>query len=485
MNPSLTTRQKALAINLAAKWYGAIAEIGGGQEVARWFFQVGAAAGSVARTISAYDMAISDRIYGPSKPYVGRQRLHAMLEYEYAMVSDQLKEKFGDKRSFFAFANTVATRRFQSNEPGRGWIGVRFQTDPHAEPSQITLHAHLLDTLAEREQDALGILGVNLIYGAFFLRGTPIELIASLMDDLSRERVEIDMIKFWGPAFAGIDNRLMSLELVEKGFTGAAMFTADGEVVQPSEVLYKKPILVERGSFRPVTNVTVDLLQQARDAFLKEPDVAGQEPVVFAEMTIRNLVAAPNFAHSDFLARADILGALGFDVLITRFEQNFQVAEYLAAYTDKPIGFALGLQMMRKFVEERFYTNLDGGVLEGIGRLYKRSVKAYVYPARDRKTGNIETVDDVVLPHPWQHLHQLLRELGRMKSIRPSDEALLSIDPEDVLERISRGDKAWESMVPQKAVELIHSKGLFRDELAGQKPVNPPVTAKMQEAAAK
>jgi hypothetical protein len=473
MNPSFTTRQKALTVNLAAKWYGAIAEIGGGQEVSRWFFQVGAAAGSIARTISAYDMAISDRIYGPAKPFVSRKRLDAMLDYEYAIVSDQLKEKFGDTRSFFAFANTVATRRFQSHDPGRGWLGIRFQTHPHEEPSQITLHAHLLDAEAEREQDALGILGVNLMYGAFFLHETPVELIASLMDNLSRDRVEIDMIKFSGPAFAGIDNRLMSLQLIDKGFTGAAMFTADGEVVQPSEVLYKKPILVGRGSFRPVTNVTVDLLQRARDAFLKEPNVAGEEPVIFAEMTIRNLVSSPNFGHADFLARADILGALGFDVLITRFEQNFQVAEYLAAYTDKHIGFALSLSTVKKFVEEKFYTNLDGGVLEGIGRLYKRSVKGYVYPARDPKTGKIETVDGVVLPPPWQHLHQLLMELGRMQSIRPSDEALLSIDPQDVLERIGKGDKTWESMVPQKAVEIIRSKRLFLGELAGQQPAKP------------
>ena len=239
MNASLTTRQKALAINLAAKWYGSIAEIGGGQEVARWFFQVGGAAGSVARTISAYDMAISDGIYGPAKRYVSRERLNAMLEHEFALVSDQLRHKHGDTRSFFGFANTVATRRFHSPENGRGWIGIRFQANPHEEPSQITLHAHLRDSLADREQDALGVLGVNLIYGAFFLHDSPLDLVASLMDDLSRERVEIDMIKFSGPAFPGIDNRLMSLQLVEKVFTDAVMFTAEGEVVQPSEVLYK------------------------------------------------------------------------------------------------------------------------------------------------------------------------------------------------------------------------------------------------------
>jgi hypothetical protein len=461
---TLTTQQKALAINLAAKWYGSLAEIGGGQEVARWFFKAGAAAGSVAWTISAYDMAISDSRYGQTKRYVSRERLHAMLEHEFTNASEHLREKFGDKRAFFAFANTVATRRFNSAEHGHGWIGVRFQSAPHDEPSQITLHAHLLDTLADREQQALGVLGVNLIYGAFFLREKPFDLIASLMDELSRERVEIDMIKFWGPAFAGVDNRLMSLQLVEQGFTDAAMFTADGEVVQPSEVLYKKPILIERGHFRPVTNITLDILERAREAFLKEPGVEGTDPVIIAEMSLRNLIhtpEVPELAHQDFLARAEILAALGFDVLISRFEFDYQIADYLAAYTDKLIGIAVGLPTLKQFVQEKFYGELSGGVLEAVGRLYKRSVKAYVYPARDPKTGRIETFDDVVMPGPWQHMHNLIRELGRAAAVHPSNQAWLSIQTETVLSLIEKGDPSWESMVPPKVAQIIKSKGLF------------------------
>ena len=457
----LTTQQKALAMNLAAKWYGSLAEIGAGQEVARWFFKAGGAAGTVAKTISAYDMAISDAIYGQAKRYVSRERLNSMLEYEFAQASEQLREKFGDKRSFFAFANTVATRKFKSGDHGRGWLGIRFQTAPRQQPSQITLHAHLLDTLADREQHALGVLGVNLIHGAFFLHDKPFDLIAGLMDDLSRERVEIDTIKFAGPVFAGVDNRLMSLQLVEQGFTDAAMVNADGEVVQPSEVLYKKPILVERGHFRPVTNITLDILERAREAFLKEPGLEGAEPVVIAEMTLKNLVHAPDLAHKDFLARADILGALGFDVLISRFEFDYEIAEYLSAYTDQCIGFAVGLPTLKQFVQERFYGELAGGVLEAVGRLYKRSVKAYVYPARDAKTGRIETFDDLVMPGPWQHMHKLLRELGRAQSIRPSNESWLSIQTERVLSLIENGDPAWESMVPQKVAQIIKSKGLF------------------------
>ncbi len=281
------------------------------------------------------------------------------------------------------------------------------------------------------------------------------------MDELSRERIEIDMIKFAGPGFAGVDNRLMSLQLVENKFTDAAMFTADGEVVQPSEVLYKKPILIERGSFRPATKLEVDLLERAREAFLKQPGVEGEQPVVLAEMSSRNLNQPSAMGHADFLARADILGALGFDVLISHFELNYQVAEYLAAYTDKPIGVAVVLPTARKFVEEQFFAGLAGGVLEGMGRLFKRSVKIYVYPARDPKSGKIETIDDVVVPSSWQHLFQLLRELGRLEGLRPSDEAFLSIDPQDVSRRMVERDATWETMVPEKAAEIIKSKHLF------------------------
>ncbi len=459
---NLTTQQKALTINLAAKWYGSLAEIGAGQEVARWFFMAGGAAGTVAKTISAYDMAVSDAIYGQAKRYVSRERLDAMLEYEFAQISQQLGEKFGEKRSFFAFADTVATRRFKSAEHGRGWIGIRFQPAPHEQPSQILLHAHLQDTLAEREQHALGVLGVNLIYGAFFLHEKPFELIASLVDELSRDRVEIDTIKFAGPAFPAVDNRLMSLQLVEQGLTDAAMFVADGEVVQPSEVLYKKPILVERGHFRPVTNVTLDILERARDAFLKEPDVKGAaEPVIIAEMTLRNLVQEPELGHRDFLARADILGALGFDVLITRFEHDYEIAEYLAAYTDKPIGFAIGLPTVKQLVQEKFYGELSGGVLEAIGRLYKRSVKVYVYPARDPDTGRVESFDDMTMPGPWQHMHNLLRDLGRAVGVPTTDQAWLSIRPERVLSLIQSGDASWESMVPPKVAQIVKDKSLF------------------------
>ena len=457
----LTTRQKALALNLDATKYGTFAEIGGGQEVVRWFFSVGGAAGTVAKSISANDMAVSDGLYGPTKRYVSRQRLEAMLEQELSQLLKQLGGQRAAAKCFFAIANTVATRSFQKSENGRGWLGLRFQARPHEEPSQIIVHARLFDSTAAREQEALGILGVNLIHTAFFPQGDPAKRIVSLIDDLSRERVEIDMIKLSGPAFQKLDNRLMSLQLVEQGLTDAAMFTANGEVVQPSEVLYKKPILVERGSFRPATKLTLDLLDRAREQFLQEPTVRGQTPVVLAEMTLRSLSPEPDAGHEDFLARADILSALGFDVLISRFEPYYQLAEYLAEYTDALIGIAVGLPTVRQVADETYYTDLPGGVLESVGRLFKRSVKMYVYPTRDPATGQIQTLQNIHPTPPWHHLHNLLIDIGRVEQIRKYDESYLSIHTPDVLARIKRGDPSWESMVPPVVAEMIKAKHLF------------------------
>jgi hypothetical protein len=455
------TRQKALALNLDRAKYGTIAEIGAGQEVARWFFLVGGAAGTVAKSVSAYDMAISDAIYGPAQRYVSRQRLQAMLEHEFSQLLERLGQARGATTSFFAFADTVATRSYSHHDDGRGWIGIRFQTRPGEVPSDIIIHTNLKDTTATRQQEALGVLGVNLIHGAHFRHADPPALIGSLMDELSRERVEVDMIKVSGPAFDGVDNRLMSLQLVEQGLTDAAMFTAAGEVVQPSEVLYKKPILVERGTFRPVTMLTLDLLAGAREQFVAEPSVKGQEPVVLMEMTLRNLASESGVDHADFLARADILGALGRDVLISRFEQYYHLADYLAAYTDRMIGIALGLPSLTAIADERYYADLAGGMLESAGRLFKRSVKVYVYPLLDAATGRVVTVETLPVEATWRHLRAFLLESGHLVPIRRYDERLLSILTKDVLARIQSGDRAWETMVPPVVAQTIKAKRLF------------------------
>jgi hypothetical protein len=315
----LNTSQKALAINLDARKYGTFAEIGAGQETARCFFRAGGAAGTVAKTISAYDMTVSDAIYGPTERYVSRQRLQAMLDYEWKLLLSRLDEQRGDRNTFFVFANTVATRGYKSRDPGYGWLGVRFQTQPHEPPSEIIIHVRMLDHESVRAQEALGIVGVNLIYGAFHQHGGPTKLIGSLLDGLEEGRMEVDMIKFSGPRFAGLDNRLMALQLVQQWLTEAALFTADGETVVPGELLYKKPVLVERGSFRPITRPMLDMLERAEEQFARDAALKDEPPVVLMEMTLRQLQVGDRIDHRDFLDRVDTLSTLGRPVLISNY----------------------------------------------------------------------------------------------------------------------------------------------------------------------
>src|SRR5712672_3430855 len=313
--PRLTTNQKALKVNLDPARYGTFAEIGAGQEVARWFFKVGAAAGTISKSISAYDMAVSDAIYGRSKRYVSRERLQGMLDYEHELNLERLRMSRGDTTAFFTFANTVAARNYQGTNESHGWMGVKYQTRPRDEDSQIIIHVRMLDQENDLQQETLGIVGLNLLYGAFLLHHKPPLLLESLLDDLSTKRVEIDMVEFSGIEFRHVDNRVMSLKLVQLGLSGAAMFGPAGEVLQPSEVLRKRPILVERGSFRPVTKVNIDMIDSARERFAAETNVQADQIVELMEITMHNLLATGKIDMSDFLARTDVLAAAGKTVL--------------------------------------------------------------------------------------------------------------------------------------------------------------------------
>jgi len=459
---ALTTQQKALEINLDPTQYGTFAEIGAGQEVARWFFRVGAAAGTIAETISAYDKQVSDARYGACKRYVSRERLRAMLDYEYRTLKQKLAVKHGDKTTFFVFADTVATAGHSRPGEGDAWLGMRFQTRAGAEPSEIVLHARLLDREPTRQQGALGILGVNLVHGAFHFHAAPAELIGTLLDGLDTQRVEIDVVDFAGTAFADVDNRLISLQLVERRFTDTALFTAQGEMVQPSEVLYKRPILVERGRFRPITNLGLDILERARDQFLAEPRMAGEEPVVLAEMTLSTLAeGGPAPEHRDFLARASTLCSLGLPVLISNFGRFFRLADYLGRHTTKPIAIALGLPTLADIMDVRYYDDLQGGVLESFGRMFKSNVKLYVYPQRDERNGKTLTLDDVEAVGPLRHLKTFLTETGRLEPIHNFNADYLEIRADTVRTRIESGDVTWESAVPSAVARKIKRDGLF------------------------
>lgn len=454
------TNKKAFQINLDSKKYGTFAEIGAGQEVARRFFHVGGASGTIAKTMSAYDMTFSDAIYGPTDRYVSRGRLQTMLDREYDLLLERLDEKFGNQRTFFVFADTVAARSFKQRNESHGWLGVRYQTQTRGEPSQIIIHVRMLDETNVDQQEALGVIGVNLLYGTFYYHQEPEKLISSLQENLNPGRIQVDMIKFSGPAFTGVDNRLMSLQLVSQGLTNAIMFTADGETVQPAEVFYKKAILVERGSFRPVTYATNDMLDGARKVFLKECGCAEQDLVVLMEMTLENLLSEGQLNHADFLARVDILGALGRTVLVSRFGEYYRLAAYLSRYTNRMIGLVMGVPSLMEIFDEKYYLNLEGGILEALGRMFKGGLKLFVYPIIDQ-TGNVVTATKLKVAPNLQSLFQYLIDNRFIEDITDFNPDYLGIYPPDALAKLQAGDRAWEQMVPPEVARMIKKREFF------------------------
>jgi hypothetical protein len=456
----LTPHQKALAVNLDRRRYGTFAEIGAGQEVVRWFFQVGGAAGTIAKSISAYDMTVSDAIYGSCPRYVHRERLQRMLDYEQDLNLARLRERRGDTTAFFTFADTVAARNFQGTNECHGWMGIKFQSHPRDEHSQIVLHVRMLDTQNALQQEALGIVGVNLVYGACFLYHEPEALLESLLDNLNTNRIEIDMVEFSGIEFRHVDNRVMSLRLVQLGLSGAAMFSASGQVLQPSEVLHQKPVMVERGSFRPVTHVNVDMLECALERFRAEPGVE-EEPVALMEITMRNLLAEGDLDLHDFLARAEVLAATGHTVLISDYFEYQRLAAYLRRYSKRKIAIALGAGSLAELLDERYYERLEGGILESFGRLFKSELKLYVYPLRDAATGELTTVHNLPVSGPLRLLYGYLVERGCIVPLENYQEGVLHIFSRDVLAKIRDADETWEAMVPAAVAEMIRRRGFF------------------------
>ena len=410
--------------------------------------------------MSAYDMTFSDAIYGRANRYVSRVRLQKMLDHEYDLLIERLDRKFGNEKTFFVFADTVAARSFKERNESHGWLGVRFQSQPRAQPSQIIIHVRLLDEGNVEQQEALGVIGVNLLHGAFYDR-LPEKLISALQENLAPGRIEVDMIKFSGPLFQNVDNRLMSLQLVSQGLTNAVMFKADGETVQPAEVFYKKAILVERGSFRPVTYATNDMLDGARRVFLAQSGCSEDDLIVLMEMTLEHLLAGGQLDHADFLARADILGALGRTVLISRFGEYYRLAGYLFRYTNKPIGLVMGVPSLIEIFNEKYYNKLEGGILEALGRMFKGGLKLYVYPMIDEASGKIITATQIEVAPNLRSLFQYLIDNQYVQEIGDYHPEYLRIHPPDVLTKLQSGDSSWEQMVPPEVVQMIKKRQFF------------------------
>jgi hypothetical protein len=463
LSPLLATHDKALRINLDPTRYGTFAEIGAGQEVVRWFFRVGGAAGTIAKSISAYDMTVSDAIYGPTERYVSRARLEAMLEHEYALNRARLASARGVTTAFFAFADTVAAQSYRGTSECHGWMGVTFQARPGDQESRILIHVRMLDRDGSAQQEALGIVGVNLLYGACFQSHQPEALVEALLDGLGTHRIEIDMVEFSGIEFRNVDNRLMSMKLVELGLSGVAMFGPDGKVRQPSEALYKKHALLARGSFRPVCHSHLDILRSARERFVSDLGEAGTEPVVeLAELTLRNLRGdRQEVDRADFLARADMLAAVGKTVLISDYFEFHKLSSYVSRCTQRRSAFVIGAGTLGEIFDERSSAALEGGVLEAAGRLFRNELTLYVYPLRDPESGRLTTVENYPVERQLRGLYDHLVARGALRQLDNYDARYLPVFSRDVLARITHGDPSFEDAVPPEVARVIRERGTF------------------------
>ena len=445
----LSVKDKALRINLNENIYGSFSEIGAGQEVARHFFRAGGASGTIAKTMSAYDKGFSDAIYGveDDKRYVTKSRLSKMLKHEIKLLETRVKRDLNPGKMFFSFANTVATIDFAKKFKGHGWMGIRFQTNSNEEYSEIQMHVrfHLID--AKAQQEALGIMGVNLIYGAYY-------------DHIDSQAIEIDTINFSGPLFQGVDNRLMSLILVKNGMTQAVMFGPDGNNILPAAVLYKKNILAIRGSFRPLTKVNEDMYQKSFKMISNDKDFDVKNTLSIFEITLSNLLSGKNdINEQDFLDRAELLCSTGKTVMLTNFQEYYKLSDYFSKYSTKKTVLTMGVDNLIKVFDEKYYSLLTGGVMEAFGKLFKKEIEIYLYPMlKDEKlinSNNLQVNDNM------KNLYNFFKDNNKIKDIVDYDKKLLNIFSQQVLLEIQNKKVGWENKLPKTISKLIKEKKLF------------------------
>ncbi len=459
----ISTNRKALRLNLNQNIYGTIAEIGGGQEVARHFFQAGAASGTVAKTISAYDKSFSDVLYKckTSDRFVSEPRLMSMLDAEYQELNNTLNNKRDSETKYFAFANTVSVLNFQKDNYCHGWLGIRFQLKANSEPNEIVLHVKLLENDTLQQQQALGILGINLIFAAFYFHETPNIFLKSLLDNLTLDRIEVSMIRMKGPELNYVDNRLLSVQLVKNEMTSATIFDRNGEVIEPSDMLYKKNVLAFRGSFRPITYVGFDMLKASYSLFKKDEDYDKVNTIGLCEMTLNNLLEKGNLDEQDFLDRVDILNGMGQNVMISNFMEYYKLVSYFSEFKIKNLRVVIGIPTFINVLDPKYYKNLNGGILEAFGKLFTNNMKLYVYPAQNEKTGELITSHNLKLAEDLLHLYQYLIANRKILDLTNINKERLSIKSADVLRAIKKDEFGWELKVPVYIEEFIKTKQPF------------------------
>ena len=457
----LSTKDKALRINLNENIYGTFSEIGAGQEVARHFFRAGGASGTIAKTMSAYDKGFSDAIYGIENDlrYVTQSRLTKMLNHEINLLESRVDRATHTEKMFFSFANTVATIDFAKKYKGHGWMGIKFQTDSKAEYSEIKLHVRFHLPEAKAQQEILGLMGVNLIYGAYYKHNKPRSLIRYLYDHIDPTTIEIDTINFSGPLFKDVDNRLLSLELIKNGMTQAVMFGPDGKNILPAAELYKKNILTIRGSFRPVTKVNEDMYEKSLKLIKNDKKFTDKNTISIFEITLSNLTSQGELDEQDFLDRAKLLCSMGKTVMITNFQEYYKLSEYFSKYTDKKVFLTMGVDNLIKVFDENYYTDLEGGILEAFSKLFTKNITILLYPMLQKN--KIIDSSNLVVSGSMKNLYKYFVKNLRILDISDYNRTYLSIFSWDVLKKIQSNQKGWESSLPENVSDLIKEKKLF------------------------
>jgi len=484
-----TVLERSLNVNLDDQFYGSFAEIGAGQEVSRWFLRAGAAAGTVARSVSAYDMQMSDRIYGTAKRYVSKERLFQMMQQEYDEVEQTLRAQKGDDCRFFSFASTIAAKAFMSDRECEGWLGIMYQKEARQAPSTIWLHARMTDNSATEQGDALGILGANLIYLCKDAARSAETIVRHLLDDVGPGRLTINWVDFSGPGWQSVDNRIIALNLVEYGLVESVVFEqCDDRMAMcptvPNLAFYKRPISVQRGRFRFVSRTNEAIVEASQRKLIEENPIGekGRPPMPLLELTLDTLGDSaeammeeiPADAVIDFLARFNALSSMGYPILVSRAGPMHMLASYLRRYTSEKIAIAVGggsYSIERAlFKDGREGQDLPGGLLEGFGRLFAQGVQVFVFPNISAdgtiSSGVVSRSEDVAQSTLLEHL----TATGKIVPIEDQyiPEVVLNKDTNDafryevqeILDMICTLDGKWKQCVPQRIVDIVETRGI-------------------------
>lgn len=457
----MTTKEKAVFINMNAAFYGAIAEIGGGQETVRHLFQAGGASNTIAKSISAYDKLFSDHFYNQGAPsrYVAKERLRKMLDYEYDELIKILDQK--NKKKFFAFANTVETLNFNKTNQGNGWLGIAVEGTDRYHPNRIQIHVNLHENDTLLQQYTLGALGINLIFGGLFNWEDPRKILLSLLDGLDTDRVEVDYIFVEGPDLGWVDNRLLNLMLVSNNMTPAIMFDHTGHVHQPGDMLYKKNVVLNRGIFRPINKLGIDFINDSLTIFQRDEDYRPDNTIAFCEISLNYLMQNESVDEKDFLHRVDLLNLMGQSVMVSRFKRYFELVNYFGQFKLIKLRIVVGLPTFLKILDQSDYTDLRGGLLEALGALFQENIKVYLYPFVDPHTGEIIFPSDDQFTNEIKLLWQYLNATKKIIIINNISTDNLSISPEHITRLIKQGDTSLEKYLPEKVFEHIKKHRLF------------------------